>query len=198
MAMDRKTVESWKSAIGLAAEGKVAWLDKILTAAGSVRSFGRLATWQVARIFGVTHQAVRLWHTRTGCPRNEDGTYNLLAIVDWKVARAKEEVLADLRRRGLTDDDMLENMGGTSQWLEAYRKEKTLETRRKNEIEAGRLVSVVEVTKMIILSNRCLRDGLESLERQLGREVGDRIRFWLNEADEQWRRQWESSDEPKT
>ena len=185
VSMDRKTFESWKAAVGLAADGKAVWLDKILTAAGYIRSFDRLAARQVARIFGVTPMAVGLWTTRTGCPR-VDGKYSLSAIVDWKVARAKEEVMADLRRRGLSDDDLLENMGGTSQWLEAYRKEKTIEARRKNEIEAGRLIDAAEAEREWMEIGRIFREECEMLERVHGPEIGKDIRAMIERASNAW------------
>jgi hypothetical protein len=183
--MDRKTLESWKAAVGLAADGKVAWLDKILTAAGYIRSFSQLSVRQVARMFGVTPQAVVLWTTRTGCPR-VDGKYSLSAIVEWKIARAKDDVMADLRRRGLSDEDLLENMGGTSQWLEAYRKEKTIEARRKNEIEAGRLVDVAEVERELAEVDRLFREEAEALERTHGPEIGKDIRAMVERASNAW------------
>lgn len=45
----------------------------------------------VARVFGVSAQAVGLWHSRDGCPRGEDGRYDLRAVVAWRVDRAREE-----------------------------------------------------------------------------------------------------------
>lgn len=32
-----------------------------------------------------------LWHRRDGCPRNEDGTYDLAAVIRWREARAGGE-----------------------------------------------------------------------------------------------------------
>jgi hypothetical protein len=183
--MDRKILESWKAAVGLAADGKVAWLDKILIAAGYIRSFSQLSVRQVARMFGVTPQAVVLWTTRTGCPR-VDGKYSLSAIVDWKVARAKEEVMAALRRRGLADEALLENMGGTSQWLEAYRKEKTLEARRKNEIEAGRLLDAADVRRDLAELARLFREEAETVERVHGIDVGRDVRAMIERACVAW------------
>jgi hypothetical protein len=106
--------------------------------------------------------------------------------VDWKVARAKEEVMADLRRRGLSDEDLLENMGGTSQWLEAYRKEKTIEARRKNEIEAGRLIDAAEIARELAELSRLFREECETLERVHGVEVGKDIRAMIERATTAW------------
>ena len=50
-------------------------------------AFGHLTARDVARLWGVTHQAVGLWAKR-GCPRHKDATYDLAAVIAWRESEA--------------------------------------------------------------------------------------------------------------
>jgi phage terminase Nu1 subunit (DNA packaging protein) len=52
------------------------------------RAYERMSATEVARLWGVTKQAVGLWHSKEGCPRNEDATYNLTEVIAWREVRA--------------------------------------------------------------------------------------------------------------
>ena len=57
--------------------------------------FSRLNGAEVAELYGVTREAVRQWHVKGGCPRNEDKTFDLAAVIAWREARLEADV-ADL------------------------------------------------------------------------------------------------------
>ena len=42
---------------------------------------------QVWRLWGVTKQAVSQWARKDGCPRNEDGTFDLAEVIRWREDR---------------------------------------------------------------------------------------------------------------
>lgn len=53
--------------------------------------WNRVTQADVGRFFSVTKTAIQQWLARTEnpCPRNQDGTYSLPAIVQWKLALEK-------------------------------------------------------------------------------------------------------------
>jgi phage terminase Nu1 subunit (DNA packaging protein) len=77
----------------------------------------RLPQTEVLRIFGVSKPGLLDWHRR-GCPRNEDRSYDLAAVVQWRMreleARAKQarqlSGLDEARRRKTAADAQLAEM----------------------------------------------------------------------------------------
>lgn len=49
----------------------------------------RVSNRDLADLFGVSHQAIHLWSSRDGCPRNEDGSYDLGSVLRWREAWKK-------------------------------------------------------------------------------------------------------------
>lgn len=45
----------------------------------------------IAKLWGVTRQAVQNWYKHYGCPRNADGTYDLPAVIAWRESRLRKE-----------------------------------------------------------------------------------------------------------
>lgn len=56
----------------------------------SLKGWTRLAPWEIAAIMGVPATAVSSW-VRDGCPANDDGTFPLKALIDWRLRRAAED-----------------------------------------------------------------------------------------------------------
>ena len=52
---------------------------------------GRLPQTEVLRIFGVSKPSLLDWHRR-GCPRNADRSYDLAAVVQWRMAELEHRV----------------------------------------------------------------------------------------------------------
>ena len=57
-------------------------------AQGPIADPYRMSGAGVARLFGVSWQAVRKW-LDYGCPRNGDGTFSLPAVIQWRLDRAE-------------------------------------------------------------------------------------------------------------
>jgi hypothetical protein len=49
----------------------------------------------IAALFGVTPQAVGLWHKNNGCPRDKEGRYDLREVIAWRIAWEREQVAGD-------------------------------------------------------------------------------------------------------
>jgi len=87
--------EALEESLGLAREGKLPWLEKLVLAAGFGRTdLRRLKAGQVAKLWSVTPQAVGLWHSKSGCPRNEDSTYDLAQVIRWREELLEEKPAA--------------------------------------------------------------------------------------------------------
>jgi hypothetical protein len=68
-----------------ARKGEQPDLHALILAAGyQADDLARLTGRALARIWGVSAQAVGLWHSRDGAPRNPDGSYSLSAVIAWR------------------------------------------------------------------------------------------------------------------
>lgn len=56
----------------------------------------RMRQEQVLQVLGVTRPTIGQWQQR-GCPRNEDGSYDLAAVVQWRIAEIEERLAASRR-----------------------------------------------------------------------------------------------------
>lgn len=137
----------------------------------------RLTAREVAGLWGVTAQAVGLWH-RAGCPRNEDGTYALKGVIGWREARIREEE----KSRGEDRAPSLERM----RQARAEQEELKLsvvkgELLRREDVERGRVARVVALKRGLLALPRVaapLLVGLELREIQalLKEQIEERIR----------------------
>lgn len=91
-----KTLEALRSSLAAAAAGNLAWLDTLVLEAGYLRNPENLSARAVASLFGVTPQAVGLWHKKESCPRNDDNTYDLRAVLRWYTRRLRQDSNTDL------------------------------------------------------------------------------------------------------
>jgi hypothetical protein len=147
----------------------------------------------VATLFGVTARAVREW---VGVPRNENGTYDLPALIQYRASRnTGGDVLAGLTPEEQRDPDLvaayLDNTGVRDQLIYWKMEREKL----KHGQESGRLVSREDVRgKLMQLAGR-LRDGADILRRGFGNNaakvlddtIGELIAEAQREAEEEYR-----------
>jgi len=80
-----------------ATEGRADWFLEILSEAGFTQAAidpKAMKAREIGSLFGATPQAVGLWSKNQGCPRNADGTFDLGAVIAWRIDRIKEEIRA--------------------------------------------------------------------------------------------------------
>jgi len=139
---------------------------------------GRLTATQLGQLFGITPQAVGLWHKRWGCPRSAKGTYDLAAVIAWWKQRYEDRLAA------AAEDPLL--AGESSDALEAYRKEKTREARRKNAEAERVLLDAAEVARRFQAWAGMLRARFEALERAHGPQVGQALRSAIDRVESEY------------
>ena len=129
---------------------------------------------QLARIYGVTTGAVSHWVRRDGCPRNDDGTYSIAEVIQWREARlavAASEVTAGgspaLERKRLAEAEMAEIKLGEQRGeliaVQEWRREQTAK---------------IQIVKRALLSMpRRMAPLLQGLNaRQIEGQLGEELR----------------------
>lgn len=123
-------------------------------------------------IVSMTNATAGNW-VAAGCPRNANGTFNLVQVCAWLAAERRKKELKE-------DDELLR--GPDSPNLEAYRgwraKNEELEFRRKS----GETVSVEDVKREWAIYGSRLRTGLESIGKAHGPVVANDIASVVNEV----------------
>lgn len=87
MAKTDQQQQALMKSIKAAYEGR----EKARAIAVEIRKAGfahpeKLQAQEIARFWRVTVPAVSGWHSKAGCPRNNDGTYNLADVIAWREA----------------------------------------------------------------------------------------------------------------
>lgn len=72
-------------------EGKRVSPGKVSKSHQVLQQLAKMAASDVAVLFGVTPQAVGKWHSKEGCPRNKDGTFDLAEVIRWRVKKVAPE-----------------------------------------------------------------------------------------------------------
>ncbi len=93
-------------------------------------------------------------------PRSDDGTYDALALVAWRIAREAKPT----------------SMSPAEQKLVEQRTERVRRERRENDMAEGRLVERALVRQEAIAIGVVLRMEAEAMERAFGVEIGKAIR----------------------
>ncbi len=171
-----------QSEVKRAYAGKSPALHRLILDAGyhDIRS---LSAREAGEAFGVSAQAVAMWHSRDGCPRNADKTYDLCKLVAWRVERESERKSKKLMM--LSDDPLLAG-GGGSKALERYRLAKALEAERINNVAEGRQLDASDIRRRLMDIARIFRAEAESLERVHGKNVGDDLREMIDRVEQQF------------
>lgn len=135
----------------------------------------------MARCMGVARSTVMEWTGKRDFPGGANGPWNLPAIVAWLIARGAKQTAVTPG-----DDPLLE--GGESEWLEKYRKEKTLLARMERKAKRLKLLSRDQVHIALSRMASIIRGAGEQLQRQFGTEA---LRL-LDEAMDDAEREMES------
>ena len=152
-----KQIAALKTSLVDASAGKIPWLDALIVEAGYLPNPRAMSARAIAVLWEVTPQAVGLWHKREHCPRNPDGTYDLVEVIRWQGARAKgghESLPAGYR-------DWKQYWSAQTEELE-YRKA-VGELIPKDEVENGRRARLIALTR-----------GLENMGSALAGRLGVR------------------------
>jgi hypothetical protein len=124
------------------------------------------------RLVSMTPQAINNW-LQSGCPRNSDGTFNIIAVCAWLAAeRRKKELKAN--------DPMLS--GPNSPALEAYRKIKTKREQLAYDRESRQLIPVEEVRREWVDMGHRMRSALDAVCRTLDPESNAAIQHALDQV----------------
>lgn len=145
--------------------------------------FDQLSAVAVAAVWGITPQAVGLWHSKQGCPRNPDGTYNLAAVIAWREARIRAEADLEPGPGGGAQSPELEG------WRRARRKMAELELERISgslisleEVERGRVERVIYLKRSMLALPRQVAPVLVGLEaRQIQTLLKERLEDMIRE-----------------
>jgi phage terminase Nu1 subunit (DNA packaging protein) len=127
-----------------------------------IEGLGRVSTKAVATLFGVSHVAVSRWHSKAGCPRNGDGTYDLGAVIRWKLQRIQEE---SVTAKAASSSPALER----KRMLENEIKEIELAKLRGQlisiaDVEQGRVQRIREVKRSLLAVPRAVAPRLAGKE----------------------------------
>lgn len=162
------------------------WLHSLALQAGYAKIYGEakgvmLVTAPVlAKGFRVSERTIRSW-IREGMPvyqtsaggRGHSALYDIFDVARWREKR--------LEVTGETDPLM---RGGSSPALEAYRREKVREAKRKNEQAEGRLIELAVVCAELGEFGRAFRTQIEILKRS--HPYGQAIQEIVIKALDQW------------
>lgn len=140
-------------------------------AAGLARrgKYSSVTATDIGLLFGITKQAVGQW-PKAGCPRNIDGTYDLAAVIAWKLDKASGE------------DGDLGVGGGNSPALEKYRLEKAKIARLQRMTMEGTLIQRESVHSALSRLAPILRQAGE----RLGVAFGSPAQRLIEEALDDW------------
>lgn len=139
---------------------------------GHARYPDRMTATEAARAFGVSRQALSQWK---GCPRNEDGSFDLRAIIAWRLEQAKLNAIAECGG----DPDTL---GENSPQKERLLKLKADEQEMKNGRMRRELVPVAELREHHARAAGLLQRFGEIAERRWGVECRTEFEHHLEQA----------------
>ncbi len=172
-------------------EPSEAWLGRIIKASGFVQMAGRtdadsilVTAQQISRRFGVSMRTVRNW-IRQGLPvampgsGNQPAWYDVFVFVRWWIAREEAKRVA-------ADESLME--GEKSRYVVDFQRERAREAKRKNDIEEGKLVEAIEVAVQLEQIGRIFREGVETISRVHGDEIGEEVRRLIDRAEVEWKR----------
>lgn len=134
--------------------------------------FKHLSQKMLAKAIGVSPRTIRLW-AEDDVPRNDDGSYDIRAVIDWLIDRAK-------RSQRLKHDPEAEK------WLDEWRKEQALRAKLDRLRAEGSLIPRDEVIQIWAWRLKELMTGLVGLAERLpplldGRGKNEMSRIIRNE-----------------
>lgn len=137
----------------------------------------RMTAEMVGWVYGISGKAVGLWHSRDGCPRNQDRTYDLQVVTKWRESRRAE-----------ADDALMDGAPKDSPAAERYRLAKAMLEELKLDERRGQLVEVDWMWQRLQGLASLLRDLNKAMRRRKG---GVLFAEMLNETLDQFDRDTE-------
>lgn len=114
----------------------------------------------IAQVYNLTAQAVGLWHRNGGCPRDENGTYDIRRVVEWHEAKlAVPEGMESARG------------GGNSPALERYRSARADVAEHERDLLTGKLVEKAEAEEEMLAKCNFLSQALDAFAAVLSERL---------------------------
>jgi hypothetical protein len=137
----------------------------------------------VAAVFGLSTSAIQKWE----CPRNQDGSYNIPAVINWRVdSECEKRMPPDFDPDVATADtpaaERLRIIKGDILELDLGVKRKQLMARD----------DVREIMRTLC---GLIRNATESLQREYGNDAADIIRDAINELEPEMERKFRTEEE---
>lgn len=144
-----------------------------------LRPLESLTAAEVGWIFGVTHNAVGLWHAEHGCPRHDESMrYNLRDVVRWRMEWVK---------RTADKDADLDLAGSSSPALERYRTAKAELAELDLQTKRQQLLPRDDIRLMLSRLATIIRGACETLQKLHGpdakRIMDDALDGFIREVD---------------
>ena len=108
--------------------------------------FSSLTGKDTARAMGVVPRTVMRWN-QAGCPRNDDGTYDLPEVVEWLLEREKKS------------SPVSESENEAQKWLTEFRKERARLARIERHVAEGKYILAESVRRGAESAGRSVRDS---------------------------------------
>jgi hypothetical protein len=106
----------------------------------------------IAKIWRITPSAVSVWRKRDGAPVNDDGSFSLPDLIEWREEKFKKAV---------------EDAGPESDWLEKKREMDAKLAELKLNLAKGELVPEAEIEKGRVTRVRALRQAFLGLPARM-------------------------------
>ena len=163
--------------VALAYEGRAEWMHQIILRSGYL-SPDRMTATAIAKIYSVTGKAVGLWAKKMGCPKNQDGTYNLQDVVVWRYEHQEKMLVQEYER--------ITKISPSEEWQARTREEQARKLLRENDLAEGKLLDRVQIGTELAEVGRVFRREAERIEKKHGDEIGDAIRVMIDRAEKSW------------
>jgi hypothetical protein len=137
----------------------------------------RLSQQQMVEVAGVTRQALHLWETTEGMPRNSDGSYDLVAWVKWFEQHVERRLSRQPGKRTGAETDPLR--AARAEEMELRIQEKRGQLLDRHEVIAGLVARLQALTNAVFrkaepAAQACVNQPAEIIIRQF-RDFGDEL-----------------------
>ena len=149
---------------------------------------------QLANGLGVSERQIRRW-IRDGLPRFREShgpdpaLYDVFEVFRWVRERERTE-------QELNDDPLMGGNGPTGAWLEEYRRERTRQVKRENDLAEGLLTPTAEIRREREQVAALLRAGVERVREECGNEAYEVMVAVLDDLETEFARWRQETREP--
>ena len=186
---EQRKVYEWLKA---AHAGAGKWLDALCrragycpVATGKDSDLVLVMARQLARGLGVSERTVRTW-LKEGLPvyqepsGNRAALYDVFEVLKWHYGR-------QMPRPQSEEDILFGDPSSKDYWTQQYRKEKTRQIKRENEVAEGTLLRADDIAEDLVAVGQVFRSEAEAIERAHGHNVGRDVRAMIERAEKRWR-----------